>query len=913
MLADGTSCAFVRTSKSPEPHKPTHMRIQHHLSTALLVMLALPAAAQVISVHRNGQSFFHYDMGQFEELIETTSPDHTLPGDTVILPGGTITTGILTVNKPLTFIGAGCISTGTPVTSTTILRGEQLPNNNMVIQPGAAGTSFHGIYFDRTVIFSGPGLDVPGFSTRFERCRFSEALCLTSLGAPYFPSPSNITLIGCVLEGSVYAGPSMGPSNFTCSNSFLTGQLSMNGQASNTVFTQCCFFIPSFTNYTYPLSGISFTNNIFLRSGSSVIGFPNVNGTTFQNNLFSTGSGADPAFSFGANVGANSGNQSASSNIIFENVATFTGYNELYDYHLQAGSPAIAAGVFGYDLGVYDGPPGSAWKEGAIPFNPHWEQLSPLGTVSGGLAVFASFQASAQQDLGPAQLVGVRYWVGQPSTGADPEVRFKAVEPPQAQVELQDLALDVCGFASGNQVLKLQLLDSEGRWSSIVTRTMNVIPAGAPNAVQAITPSDQLCPGSTVTFTATHTTTAPNGTPTLFTWSVPAGYTIVSGQGTLSAQVTIGVNAGSFVVTASNYCGDAVANFPVSPIQPLALSAVFGADTVCVGSSSQLSTQALSGTYVWNSPQGWTFEPPNPSGSTATIVPGGTAVQGQLSVLVLNQCSVPSNTVYLELTPAQPADLGSIAGPTSVCLGVPAVFAVDDVAGTYVWSAPSGWTFDPPGPSGSQGTAVPGTDAEEGEISVYLVDAYCTSAPASLSVTPDTSAQITMNGPSNVYVYAAAAITATTSSNADFVWSLPTGWSWDPLDSDTTDGTAYVTAPSVPGPDTICVSSTSVTGCEDIECWVVTVDLNVGVPSQEDPGRLSVRPNPSNGLFVVDIDGVHPTALVLRDATGRTIWSMPNATDIRMIDLQGLPNGTYLLETQGADMPVLRERLVIQH
>lgn len=971
------------------------MKHQHHLLSAFLGLLSLTATAQVISVHRNGQSFFHYDVGQFETLIETTSPDHTLPGDTVVLPGGIITTGVLTLNKPLTFIGAGCLSTGTPVTNPTVLQGEAIPNNNLVIQPGAAGTSFHGIRFDRRVIFPGPGLDIPGFSTRFERCAFSQTLYLTNLGAPYFTPPSNVTLNGCVLEDGIFSNASTGPTNLACSNSFIKGQLAMNGDATNTVFAQCCLFAAAFTNYTYTLGGIAFINNIFLRSGSSPIGFPAVDGTSFQNNLFSITGGGDPAFSFGANVGLNTNNQTASINTIFEDVSTFTGYSELFDYHPATGSPALGAGVSGYDLGVYDGPPGTAWKELALPFNPHWIQLSALGLAANGLAVFPSFQASSQQDYGPSQLVGVRYWVGQPTTAADPGVRFKAIDPQQAEVDIEDLALDICNFTTGNQVLKLQLLDSDGRWSSVVTRSLNIVAAGAPNAVQAITPSAELCPGSTVTFTGTHTVVAPAGTPSSFTWSVPAGYTIVSGQGTLTVEITIGVNAGSINVTASNYCGDAIASFVVTPVQPYTLTSLDGEVLVCVGSSTQLTTQSFTGTYVWTGPTGWTFDPPNPTGNSAIVIPGEAAVPGPLYVVVLNTCGTPSNQVAVGLSPSQPADLGSIEGPSLVCPGASAVYTTLDAPGTYVWSAPPGWIFDPsdpdgplanvipgpgaepgsittyvigdvctsavvsiavepfalsgivgpttgcpgepveymtdglsgtyvwsapmgwsfvpPEPSGQTATAIPGPGAQEGVVSVSVVGDNCTTTVVSIEVEPDTTAFITMSGPGSVYTWHTATIIATAASGTVFNWTLPPGWSWSADDTDMTDGIASLLAPSTPGEDTICVTSTSTTGCVDSACWPVTVELNVAIANSTEDRGISVQPNPSSGRFMLNLVDAGPIALLVRDAAGRVIWSQPSAEGMTTIDLTDAPNGVYLLEARSNDRWLHHERIIVQH
>lgn len=368
------------------------MKNIHILLCSALVLTSLSTSAQVITVQRNGQSFFHYDVNQFEALIETTSPSHTLPGDTVILPGGIITTAALVVNKPLTFIGAGMLESGAPVTFRTTLDGGTGLGADLIIDGAAAGVSFHGIAFDRPIAFSGQ-VNVPTFNAAFYRCRFMTSF---GLGGLFNAPPSNVTIVQSILDGAI--GSTNGtPANLTVSNCFITGVIGLH-VGSNVLFDQNIIFVPSLNNPSYTYTGVSFTNNMFLRSGVSVIGFSSVNGATFYNNLFATNGANNPAFTFGPNVGANVGNQSAPSiNVLFANVPTFTGFNEQYDYHLLPGSPGVGMGLFGYDVGVHDGPPGAAWKEDGIPFNPHWEELSPLGTTNGGV-VNVSIKAAAQQN-----------------------------------------------------------------------------------------------------------------------------------------------------------------------------------------------------------------------------------------------------------------------------------------------------------------------------------------------------------------------------------------------------------------------------------------------------------------------------------------------------------------------------------
>jgi hypothetical protein len=75
-------------------------------------------------------------------------------------------------------------------------------------------------------------------------------------------------------------------------------------------------------------------------------------------------------------------------------------------------------------------------------------------------------------------------------------------------------------------------------------------PLIGPATPASISGSSILCSGSTATFSIAAVPTAIS-----YTWSVPPGATINSGQGTTSVSVTFGMTSGSMSVTATNACG----------------------------------------------------------------------------------------------------------------------------------------------------------------------------------------------------------------------------------------------------------------------------------------------------------------------------------------------------------------------
>lgn len=87
-----------------------------------------------------------------------------------------------------------------------------------------------------------------------------------------------------------------------------------------------------------------------------------------------------------------------------------------------------------------------------------------------------------------------------------------------------------------------------------------------PGSPGPISGEDFPCAGSTQTYSVA------NVAGVTFTWSVPAGYSIISGQGTHIITVTIGSAIGPIAVTPSNECGNGSGTSlvirPISPPKP---------------------------------------------------------------------------------------------------------------------------------------------------------------------------------------------------------------------------------------------------------------------------------------------------------------------------------------------------------
>ncbi|GIV28816.1 MAG: hypothetical protein KatS3mg027_2630 [Bacteroidia bacterium] len=109
----------------------------------------------------------------------------------------------------------------------------------------------------------------------------------------------------------------------------------------------------------------------------------------------------------------------------------------------------------------------------------------------------------------------------------------------------------------------------------------------APASPGAITGSNPICPNTTNSYSIATVTGA-----TSYTWTVPAGWVINSGQGTTSISATSGTIGGNICVTAANGCGTSAAqctNITMNTISTAPISATANPSTICNGSSTILN------------------------------------------------------------------------------------------------------------------------------------------------------------------------------------------------------------------------------------------------------------------------------------------------------------------------------------
>ncbi len=260
-------------------------------------------------------------------------------------------------------------------------------------------------------------------------------------------------------------------------------------------------------------------------------------------------------------------------------------------------------------------------------------------------------------------------------------------------------------------------------------RNLAVTPqASVPAQPSTITGSSPVCQGSTQSYSVLSVPFV------VYTWAVPAGWSVTGGQGTNTITVTTGNTTGTITVTPSNDCGTGTIqtrNIVVDVATPPATSAINGNNNPCQTSSQSYSVTNVTGiAYTWSAPADWTITAGQ--GTNAVTVTVG-SISGNIIVVPSNGCgngpstSMPVNVFLL------PSSAGIITGSVLFCEGTTQNYSVTPVAGvTYQWSVPAGWTINSGQGTNSIQTT---TGVNSGSVLVTPQNA-CGNGPAStLSVT----------------------------------------------------------------------------------------------------------------------------------------------------------------------------------
>lgn len=314
-----------------------------------------------------------------------------------------------------------------------------------------------------------------------------------------------------------------------------------------------------------------------------------------------------------------------------------------------------------------------------------------------------------------------------------------------------------------------------------------------PSSPPSITGSTTFCEGTSSTFTTSTVAGA-----TSYTWNVPAGSVINSGQGTTSINVTFGASSGNVSVTADNACGSSAPTTLALTVNPApAVVANSTASAVCTGGSVTLTgTGATSYSWSGGVTDGVAFVPTITDTYTVTGTDGNGCTNTATTTVTVN--SLP--TVTANTTANAVCDGGSVT-------------LTGGGASTYSWT---GGVTDGVGfvPTITDTYTVTGTDAN-GCMNTATVTVTVNPLPA---VTANSTANAVCNGDS---------VVLTGSGATSYTWT-----------GGVTDGVGFV--PTIT--DTYTVTGTDANGCTNVAAATVTVNalpvVNLGADSTQCGGSI---------------------------------------------------------------------------
>jgi len=250
-----------------------------------------------------------------------------------------------------------------------------------------------------------------------------------------------------------------------------------------------------------------------------------------------------------------------------------------------------------------------------------------------------------------------------------------------------------------------------------------------PAAPGTITGNVNPCMGATETYSV-----APVSGASTYTWTVPSGAVIQSGQTTTLISVMWGTISGSVSVTAGNSCGTSTASSLAVILNPVpgTPAPISGPTTVCSGSTAAFSVPAITGVInTWTVPADATIL--SGQGTNAINVQWGVSagfvsVTAQSGTCISTPGSLGVNVETLPFA-AQP-----ITGSDTVCQGIGGYQYTTPVianASTYTWSLPAGATISQGSGSNSILVDFSGS-AVSGDITVAGSN-LCGTGPASSS------------------------------------------------------------------------------------------------------------------------------------------------------------------------------------
>jgi|GEM_PF-1581600 len=390
-----------------------------------------------------------------------------------------------------------------------------------------------------------------------------------------------------------------------------------------------------------------------------------------------------------------------------------------------------------------------------------------------------------------------------------------------------------------------------------------------------------------------------------YTWTVPSGATITSGQGTKSIKVSFGSTAanGNICVYATVPCGNGPSScIPVRMVtaKPAVPSAILGSIYTCLGVTPKVYScpTVLNATgYTWTVPANAVIL----SGQGTHLITvdfNSSFTSGPIKVAAFN-CKGTSSSQSLDVysKPVAPTVSGLTVG---VCPGSTQTYTITTIAGAtgFKWYAPSNASI-----SGSQfnSSATLIFNANYVKDTLFAeVSNYCGVSPkTSVIVKTVPNIPSSISGPVSVCAnqngvgYSISPVNGATS----YQWTVPSGATIASGQNTTSVSVNFGTTAG-----NVKVRSGNACGYSVYRNKAIAITCREGESTADD--LFAIFPNPATDMLTVLLNytGPGPIKIVLTDVTGRIMMqkNISHLEDgkLEIIDISEYSPGYYFLKVE---------------
>lgn len=423
-----------------------------------------------------------------------------------------------------------------------------------------------------------------------------------------------------------------------------------------------------------------------------------------------------------------------------------------------------------------------------------------------------------------------------------------------------------------------------------------------PIATNFTASADPACVGTAVTFT---NTTTPDGllSNRMYSWSEFNSYWMLSAADSTyawnfgdSGSITWGTNTSHTYSAAGNYpvtlttlggfwksCMDSkVDTLPV--VAPPVLF-VTSPSAVCSPSTVDLTTAAVTA----GSTGGGTLSYWNDVGATSALTtPNAVNANGTYYIQSSTApgCSdIEPVMATINTTPSlMITDPGAVCQPNTVDLTATAVTAGSTGGGTLTYWADSSATIAVSTPAA----------VTSGTYYIQADNSGCMDIDSVTAIVADTAvASFTYNNSAEPMI----AFTSTSTDASAYSWNFGDG---SPVDNSANPTHTYTSV------GTYTVTLTATNSCNsDTSAQIITI-VSIGINNNV-LNTLSVYPNPSNGVFTLDLGITTEAIIEVYNVIGAKVFGKEINAQISSVDLSGFDAGVYVLKVRTGNAQTVKQ------